>query len=105
MTSKSQPAGKDVEMYLPLPHGDGRFPRLAVNFRENRRCSSQDGAASSSWSAPEAGMYRAYQPKFLYFLERRESGRIEPVLRPVRRVRSDWFNYQRAPTPVLIAEN
>jgi len=84
--SSGQPPGKDVEMYLPLPHGDGRFPLLAINYRENRQYSAQNSTKKSSWVAAGDNSYRALRPKFLYYLKRGKRGVIEGELRPVKRV-------------------
>jgi len=86
MFPPKQPEGKDVEMYLPLPHSDSRFSRLATNFRENRQCSNQYLIDIQSLAAVDAGSYRTFGPKYLVYLKRGKGGVIEGEKRPVKRV-------------------
>ena len=90
MFNQKQPDGKDVEMYLPFPHSDSRFSRVATNFRENRQCSNQYRIDRQSLAAVDAGSYRTFGPKYLVYLKRGKGGVIEGEKRPVKRVGNPW---------------
>ena len=63
-----RPDGKDESHYIGLPYGNVRFPRLARNYKENRRGVIEAGHATPAWSLAAGGNYRTYRPKYLFFI-------------------------------------